>query len=196
MGKYISNDVVASFLESKVSFGSGDDQISEMELNYLIKQAESKVEMELSDQYVIPFRGYDGLTYDEIPSTTTKEIISSICLYRSLYNVMKYYFGKTSNNRGQNYLDFYNDSYHDLIDPLKRKRNTGVFDVPPLEGLFINGNSQRVSPVLPSPQVASCGVNSLMYANTHMNNPQVSPLFVSGYWSGGCWVSGNCSRKP
>lgn len=183
MGKYISQDVVKSFLETKVSFGSQDDQISEMELDLLVKQAESKVEMELSDQYVIPFQGYSGLTFDQIPHITTREIISNLCLYRSLYNVMKFYFGKTSNNRGQNYVDFYADSFNDILEPLKRKRNTGVFDVPPLAGLFINGNSQRFSPVLPSPQVATCGVSSLIYANTHMNNPQVSPLWVSGYFA-------------
>ena len=180
MGKYISSEVVKSFLETKVSFGSRDDQISDMELNLLITQAESKVEIELSDQYIIPFQGYNGLTFQEIPSSTTKEIINNLCLYRSLYNVMKFYFGKTSNNRGQNYLDFYADSFNDILEPLKRKRKTGVYDTPPLAGLRLNGNSQRVSPVLPSPQVSNCGVNSFLYANTHVNNPQVAPLW--SYW--------------
>src|SRR6185312_5357117 len=124
MGKYIESDVVKSFLETKVSFGVSDDQISEMELNLLISQAESKVEMELSDQYMIPFQGYEGRTYAQIPSDTTRELISSLCLYRSLYNIMKFYFGKVSNNRGQSYVDFYADLFQDLLGPLKRKRNT------------------------------------------------------------------------
>ena len=192
MGRYVASDQVKAFLESKVSFGARDDQISDMELNMLIVQAESKVELELSDQYIIPFRGYDGLTFHEIPNANTIEIISNLCLYRSLYNVMKFYFGKGSNNRGQNYLDFYADSFQDLLSPLKRKRNTGVYDTPPLAGLLLNGNSQRVSPVLPSPQTSNLGVNSFLYANTHVNNPQVSPLW--GSWNNGIWC--NNRRRP
>lgn len=188
MGNYIPNDVVKSFLESKVSFGPRDDQISDLELNMLINQAESKVQLELSDQYIVPFRGYEDRTFHQITSDYTKTIISNLCLYRSLYNVMKFYFGKTSNNRGQSYIDYYADSFNDLLEPLKRKRNTGVFDSPPLTDLLLNGNSLRHSPVLPSPQVATCGVSSFLYANTHVNNPKVSPLW-GGYWSNGCWIS-------
>jgi len=186
MGKYIANDTVKAFIETKVSFGSRDDQISDIELDMLIKQAESKVQLELSDQYIIPFKGYNGLTFQEITQENTKEIISNLCLYRSLYNVTKFYFGKTSNNRGQNYVDFYDDSFKEILEPLKRKRKTGVFDTPPLAGLLLNGNSQRTSPVLPSPQVSNCGVNSFHYANTHVNNPQVT---LRGYWNNGCWVA-------
>ncbi len=181
MGRYVSAEEVKSFLESKVSFGVQDTQVSDVELNYLINQAESKVEMELSDQYVIPFKGYNGLSFQEIPYPSTIQIINNLCLYRSVYNVIKLFFGKTSNNRGQSYLDFVADMFQDLLQPLKRKRNTGVYDVPPLAGLFINGNSQRLSPVLPSPQASTVGVGSLVYANTHVNNPAASPLW--GYWN-------------
>ncbi len=186
MGRYVSSDDVKASLETKVSFGIQETQVSDVELNYLINQAESKVEMELSDQYVIPFQGYNGLTFEQIPHLSTVQIINNLCLYRSLYNVAKLFFGKTSNNRGQSYIDFYADMFQDLLQPLKRKRNTGAFDVPPLAGLFINGNSQRVSPVLPSPQVSTVGVSSLVYANTHVNNPKVAPL-----WS--YWVNNNRS---
>lgn len=191
MGRYIASDTVKAFLETKVSFGSSDDQISDIELDLLIRQAESKVELELSDQYVIPFKGYENRTFHNILSGNTKDTISNLCLYRSLYNVMKFYFGKTSNNRGQNYVDFYADSFNDILEPLKRKRKTGVFDSPPLADLFINGNSQRFSPVLPSPQVSNCGVNSFLYANTHVNNPQIGPLI--GYWNNGYWIASNNS---
>lgn len=180
MGKYVSADEVKSFLETKVSFGNKDDQVSDVELSFLISQAESKVEMELSDQYVIPFQGYNGLTFPEIPYPTTIQIINNLALYRSVYNVIKLFFGKTSNNRGQSYLDFIADMFQDLLQPLKRKRNTGAYDIPPLAGLFINGNSMRFSPVLPSPQTSNVGVNSFLYANTHVNNPQVAPLW--SYW--------------
>lgn len=180
MGKYVAAADVKSFLESKVSFGVSDTQISDVELNFLINQAESKVEMEMSDQYVIPFQGYNGLTFDEIASTTTITIINNLCLYRSIYNVLKLFFGKTGNNKGENYLSFIADMFRDLLQPLKRKRNTGVFDVPPLVGLLLNGNSQRVSPVLPSPQVSTLGVSSFNYANAHVNNPQIAPLW--GNW--------------
>lgn len=180
MGKYVSSDEVKSFLETKVSFGNSDDQVSDMELTFLINQAESKVEMELSDQYVIPFQGYNNLTFQQISNITTIEIINNLCLYRSVYNVIKLFFGKTSNNRGQSYLDFIADMFQDLLQPLKRKRNTGAYDIPPLAGLLINGNSMRLSPVLPSPQVSGIGVNSLLYANTHVNNPAVSLLWNMG----------------
>ncbi len=177
MGRYVSAEEVKAFLETKVSFGIQETQVSDVELNYLINQAESKVEMELSNQYVIPFQGYNGLTFHEIPFASTIQIINNLCLYRSVYNVIKLFFGKTSNNKGQSYLDFIADMFQDLLQPLQRKRNTGVFDIPPLAGLFINGNSQRVSPVLPSPQASTVGVSSLVYANEHVNNPAVSPLW-------------------
>jgi hypothetical protein len=191
MGKYIDSSVVKSFLETKVSFGPDDSQISDIELNMLISQAESKVQLELSNQYIIPFQGYEGRTFHEIVYDETREIISNLCLYRSLYNVCKYYFGKVSNNRGQSYIDFYDDLFKETIEPLKRKRSTGAFDTPPLAGLLLNGNSQRVSPVLPSPQVATCGVSSFGYANTHVNNPQFG-LPGYGYYSNGIWV---CAKR-
>lgn len=180
MGKYVAAADVKSFLESKVSFGVSDTQISDVELNFLINQAESKIEMEMSDQYVIPFQGYDGIIFDDISSTTTKTIINNLCLYRSIYNVLKLFFGKTGNNKGENYLSFIADIYQDLLQPLKRKRNTGVFDVPPLAGLMLNGNSQRVSPVLPSPQASGIGADSFLYANRHVNDPSTSILW--GNW--------------
>jgi|SRR5271165_1485823 len=181
MGKYVAADEVKSFLETKVSFGVQDDQISDVELNFLIRQAESKVEMELSDQYVIPFRGYGILTFEEIPFPTTIEIINNLSLYRSVYNVLKLFFGKLGNNRGDSYIAFIADMFQDLLEPLKRKRNTGVYDVPPLAGLFINGNSQRISPVSPSPQVTGCGsANTFLYANNHVNNPATALLWNMG----------------
>lgn len=180
MGKYVAADEVKSFLETKVSFGVGEDQVSDVELNFLINQAESKLEMELSDQYVIPFQGYNGLTFPEIPFPTTIQIINNLALYRSVYNVLKLFFGKLGNNRGDSYIAFIADMFQDLLQPLKRKRNTGVFDVPPLAGLFINANSQRFSPVSPSPQITGVGVNSFLYANTHVNNPATALLWNMG----------------
>lgn len=179
MGKYVAADEVKAFLESKVSFGNSDTQVSDIELDHMIKQAESKVEMELSSQYVIPFQGYNGLTFKEIPSDTTREIISNLCFYRSIYNTLKLFFGKTSNNRGESYIQYIADMFNDLLEPLKRKRNTGVFDTPPLEGLLLNGNSQRVSPVLPSPIAATIGtsVNSFEYANKHVNDQRSSIIW-------------------
>jgi hypothetical protein len=182
MGKYVAANEVQAFLETKVSFGNSEDQVSEVELNLLIRQAESKVEMELSDQYVIPFQGYNNETFLQIPYETTTQVITNLCLYRSVYNVLKLFFGKTSNNRGESYLSFISDMYHDLLDPLKRKRNTGVFDIPPLTGLMLNGNSQRVSPVLPAPQVGLIGnsVNSFEYANKHVNDPRATLIWGTG----------------
>jgi hypothetical protein len=179
MGKYVSPESVKQFLESKVSFGPLEDQISDMELIFLIQQAESKVEMELSNQYVIPFVGYINgniVPYNEIPYETTTMVVNNLCLYRSCYNVIKLFFGKTGENRGKSYLDFIADMYQDLYQPLQRKRNTGVFDIPPLQGLFLNANSQRTSPVLPSPIAARVGhsVNSFEYANRHVNDPTQS----------------------
>lgn len=188
MGKYVAADEVKSFLESKVSFGSSDDQVSDVELNSLIKQAESKLEMELSDQYVIPFQGYNNLTFSEIPFSTTIEIINNLALYRSVYNVLKLFFGKTSNNKGESYISFISDIYQDLLEPLKRKRNTGVYDIPPLQGLFLNGNSQRISPVAPSPQVSGTSVNTSSYANSHVNNPATSLLWGVG-------LGGTCNGR-
>lgn len=185
MGKYVAAADVKSFLESKVSFGPSEDQISDMELNFLINQAESKVEMEMSDQYIIPFQGYNGLTFFQIPHSTTIQIINNLCLYRSIYNVLKLFFGKVGNNRGDSYIEFIADMFQDLLQPLKRKRNTGVYDIPPLAGLLLNGNSQRVSPVLPSPQVSSVGVESFVYANTHVNNPKTTLLW-GNWWNRGC----------
>lgn len=186
MGRYVNAEDVKSFLGSKVSFGVELEQISDVELNFLITQAESKVEMDMSDQYVIPFQGYNGLTFWQIASTTTVQIINNLCLYRSIYNVLKLFFGKVGNNRGDSYISFIADMYQDLLKPLKEKRNTGVFNIPPLAGLMLNGNSQRVSPVLPSPQVSTIGVTSFNYANAHVNNPAVAPL-----WS--YWVNNNRS---
>lgn len=185
MGKYVDAADVKSFLESKVSFGVSDDQISDVELNFLINQAESKVEMDMSDQYITPFQGYEGLTFKQIPFSSTIQIINNMCLYRSIYNVLKLFFGKTGNNKGENYLSFVADMYQDLLQPLKRKRNTGVFDIPPLAGLLLNGNSQRVSPVLPSPQTSTLGTESFLYANLHVNDPKTG-LFWNNWRNRGC----------
>lgn len=182
MGKYVAADEVQAFLETKVSFGNQEDQISEIELNHMIRQAESKVEMEMSDQYIIPFQGYNDIPFALIPYETTTQVIINLCLYRSIYNTLKLFFGKTSNNRGDSYINFISDMYHDLLDPLKRKRNTGVFDIPPLAGLMLNGNSQRVSPVLPSPFSTTIGhsTNSFEYANRRLNDPRATLIWGQG----------------
>lgn len=182
MGKYVAANEVKAFLETKVSFGNTEEQISEVELDIMIRQAESKVEMDLSDQYVIPFQGYNNATFSQIPFETTTQTITNLCLYRSIYNVLKLFFGKTSNNRGDSYVAFIADLYQDILKPLKEKRNTGVFNIPPLAGLLINGNSQRLSPVLPSPMASTIGssVNSFEYANKHQNDPRATLLWGQG----------------
>jgi len=172
MGRYISDIEVKTMTESKVSYGPSDSQISNTELIFLIQQGEAKVELDLSNKYIVPFQGYNNVTFQQLTSEMTVQIIKSLCLYRSIYNVLKLFFGKTGENKGDNYLKFIADLYHDLLDPLQRKRATGVFDLPPLPGLALNANSTWNSPLLPGPIPALLGnsVNSFEYANKHVNN--------------------------
>lgn len=182
MGRYISEKTVKSFTESKVSYGASENQISDMELIVMIQQAESKVELDMSNKYIIPFQGYNNVPFAGIASETTQQIIQCLCLYRSVYNVLKLFFGKTGENRGDHYVRYISDEYHDLLEPMQRKRKTGVFDLPPLPGLMLNGNSTYNSPLLPAPIAASIGhsVNTFEFANRHINNPSQS-LFWGPY---------------
>jgi hypothetical protein len=178
MPKYIDPYSVKEFLESKVSFGPSDIQISDGELFAMINQAETKVEIELSDQYVIPFQGYNGVIFSDIDNSSTVETIKNLCLYRAVMNVLRLYFGKTGENKGIEYINNIRDMYNEIMNPLKKKRNTGVFNVPPLPGLLLNGKSQRVSPVLPGPQLSGlCNANSFEYANKHMTDPRTNWLY-------------------
>lgn len=179
MGRYISEITVKSFTESKVSYGPGENQISDMELIVMIQQGESKVEIDMSNKYIIPFQGYNNIPFKDIDSATTLQIIECLCLYRSVYNVIKLFFGKTGENKGDHYLKYIADLYQDLHQPLQRKRNTGVFDLPPLPGLMLNANSAYSSPLLPAPVPARLGnsVNTFEYANKHLNNPSQSLLW-------------------
>ena len=181
MARYIDLNQVKAMNESKVSFGNSDSQINDVELNILVNAAEAKVELDLFPYYVVPLKGQNPLTFEiiefneltnEPEAITTVEVIRSLCYYRSTYNLLKNFYGKTGNNRGDSYLSYVTDQYQDLLKPITEKRKTGVFNTPPLPWLYLNAKSQRVSPVAPSPQVTNpCHVNTLTYVNRHLTDP-------------------------
>ena len=175
--KYITVEDVVLELQGKVSFSDEDPQyISTPLVLDKIAKGESLVELEMSRVYMIPFQGFDGTPFADIPDTfySSKQYISTMALLQSCIFIMDSYFGRTEGTRGEaarkNYLSRISELKKGIMD---KEDVTYYWKNPPLPGLMLNYDASWANAALPAPANAVIGAtdfNKQMIQNK-LTNP-------------------------
>ncbi len=137
---YISKQDVEIRLLGKVRFTDDPEDENKFQralLARLIKEAEGKVERDLSRRYAAPFRGHEDEEFKTLPSTTS-ETIRTMCELMAVIRVLGNDFGRGTVNDGSKFKESQQELYDEMRDGELAQREEGSFGQwtnPPLEGL-------------------------------------------------------------
>lgn len=138
---YISTKDVEIRLLGKVRFSDDDEDANKFPrtlLSRLIKEAEGKVERDLSPRYAAPFRGTAGEAFKTLPSTT-QEAIRTMCELMAVVRVIGNDFGRGTVNDGSAFKKEQETLYKEMLERELEQRVEGgavaQWKFPPLAGL-------------------------------------------------------------
>lgn len=138
---YISQKDVEIRLLGKVRFTDDDDDANKFPrtlLTRLIKEAEGKVERDLSPRYTAPFQTSDGGGFKTLPANT-QETLRTMCELMSVIRVLGNDFGRGTVNDGSAFKKEQTDLYADMLKrEIEQRVDGGPFGqwrYPPLAGL-------------------------------------------------------------
>lgn len=138
---YISNKDVEIRLLGKVRFTDDDEDENKFPrtlLSRLIKEAEGKVERDLSPRYASPWRGPNGEAFKTLPSTT-QETLRTMCELMAVIRVLGNDFGRGSVNDGSAFKKEQEGLYKEMVTRELEQRVDGgavaQWKFPPLAGL-------------------------------------------------------------
>lgn len=149
MGDYTAEADVELRLRGKVRFTDDDKEENAFPrslLKKLVRDAEVKVERDLSRRYATPFRGTNDEAFKTLPKTT-RETITNLCELQSVMLVMMTDFGRggvsdsRAYRRGQ--MSLYTSTVKRELDR-NYESAAGQWRFPPLEGLKLaDGNASE-----------------------------------------------------
>lgn len=152
MGKYINDSDVLVRLAGKVEVTDNPEDENKMPrtlLRRLIAEAESELELDLSQRYAVPFQTVAGAAFSTFPdSSATKNIIRTCCELKAVSRVLETDFGRGTVVDSEKYRESIDDRYDSIVnDRLLKKRkdkeDTGQWQFPPLQDLALMwGNTE------------------------------------------------------
>lgn len=182
MGLYISLLEVKVRLTGKVAFddsGTDPNRMSAQLANLLIGQAEGDVELELSIRYAAPFQTDGGLSFMNLPSRPTRQIIKTLCLNKAVLYILDTDFGRGSIVNGEEYAKGLIKQFDWIADRccILRGEKTrgdgngqeGSWKFPPLPGLMLNYQNTSDDGFMGQVYHATAGEGS--YAGGAVNDP-------------------------
>lgn len=145
MGKYITTDGVKQRLGQKVRFTTDptadgeDNKMPVALLNRLISEAESQVELDLSERYWVPFQGVSGQPFASLAQNTVL-VLTTLCYIQAVAKVLETDFGSGTVTDASKYVERMEKRYAKILEQLlgRRKKGgeeTGRWKYPPLQDL-------------------------------------------------------------
>jgi hypothetical protein len=138
---YISNKDVEVRLLGKVRFTDQDEEENRFPrtlLTRLRREAQGKVERDLSPRYSAPFQGCHGEPFSDLPATT-KETLRTMCELMAVIRVLGNDFGRGSVNDASAYKDEQTKLYQEMLTRELEQLQDGSFGqwrYPPLDNLM------------------------------------------------------------
>lgn len=151
MGRYIANTDIEKLLQGKVAFTDDPEERNRMSrpmLAMIVTDAETQVELDLSNRYLVPFVGEEGEKFDKLPPTTRLMIVT-LCRLMAQIRVLETDFGRGSAVNGANYTEILQKRYDALVDKCVGRfegsdERFGAFKYPPLP-VIARANHNRAS---------------------------------------------------
>lgn len=145
MGLYVTIEDVRVRLNGKIRFTEDLEDENRMSFalaERLIKEAEGKVESDLSIRYAAPFQTSEGNAFKHLPERPTKETIRTLCELMSVIRILETDFGSGTAINGDNYKKLIEERYDKMVEKLLglKDHEAGYkgFKQPPLPGLMLN----------------------------------------------------------
>ena len=147
--RYTNSSQIKLYLRSKANYGLGGENImgslTNPQINAFIINAEARVEIDLSRQYIIPFVGVNGAAFSTLPQGT-QVFLEEMCAWKAVYLILKSYYGTSEGDRGVAYTDSAEKLYEELkVQALGLDKNQKFLESP-LVGLALNPNTLYRSP--------------------------------------------------
>ena len=186
---YTTYDNVKVLLANKVQFQCSPDYIQDGELpnlllGQLISRAETRVELDLSTRYMIPFQSKRTRSYSGLPDHSRRGIQTAVDL-RSVVEVLMTDFGRGTHINGEAYyknaLEDY-DGYIDLLLGRSREAANSKHDrfrfAPPLDDVRLARTNREADDGYKGMVINTDGGyhDSASYAEQQINNPGASYL--------------------
>lgn len=186
---YTVVDNVKVLLANKVQFQADPDSLIDGELPnalliQLIARAETRVEMDLSNRYAVPFRSKTKGVYWNLPDHSRRAIQTAVDL-RAVIEILMTDFGRGSSVNGENYYKNAKTTYDEQIDLLlgrnpeaaNSKRDRFRF-TPPLEDLLLAKTNQEADDGYKGMVINTDGSrnDAVTYAGEQINNPAANYL--------------------
>lgn len=142
MGLYISADDIKPRVAGKVRFTDSDDdpnKVGPKLLMQLISEAESQVELDLSERYLVPFVTDAGLPFAKLPDHPTRRNLTNLCILQSAIRILETDFGDGTVVDAGKYVKSLRIRYKAIVAQLVEKRDqkndTQQWRYPPLPSL-------------------------------------------------------------
>lgn len=193
MGRYITSKAVKIRLKGKVRFTDNpeeaDDEakMTDVLLNRLISEAESQVELDLSERYAAPFRTDNDEGFSKLPQLTRDQIMT-LCELQSVVRVLETNFGATGPVDSDKYKSSQEKRYEKMIEILLERRkgekqSWNIFKKPPLPCLKLNYMNAAADTGFAGRIHSDSVFNDGAYPAQQINNP--AKTFFSPFGTGG-----------
>jgi hypothetical protein len=171
--RYTNAGQIKLYLRKKASYGLSApdvmDSITTQQINAFITQAEARVGIDLSRQYLIPFVGTGNTEFSTLPQDT-QLFIQEMCNWKTVLLILEVYYGNSDGVRGEDFKRSCNEQYMVLLNQAKGLDENNQYMYPPLDGLALNPNaSYRTVSGAASPKSVAIGSSSCDNANNTKN---------------------------
>lgn len=126
MGLYISNEDVKLRVRGKVRVKDNpeedDGAMPTQLLSQLIAEAESDVEIDLSERYHAPFSTRSDGDFSLLPERPTKQYLRSLCILKSVIKVLETDFGSGAID-ADDYVKRLQSRYDKMLQKQMKRRN-------------------------------------------------------------------------
>lgn len=176
--QYTNSAQVKLYLRRKVDYGLSTpdmiDSLTNQQINAFIVNAESRVEIDLSRQYLVPFNGGTNTPFSELPQGT-QVFIQEMCTWKAVSLILATYFGQSEGDRGKAFQVNCIEQYDTLYQQAAGINEHGQYLYPPLSGLALNSNAAyRTTAGAQAPK--STGVGDGAFTNSNITRGKLTNL--------------------
>ncbi len=140
---YTNSGQVKLYLRKKALFNvnrNGSDALTTQEINKFIVDAEARVEIDLSKQYVIPFSNEDGGAFSTLPQNS-QVMIQNLATWKTVLLILQVYWGDSEGVRGTTFVEYCIEQYNSLLKEAKGLDDHGQYLTTPLLSVKLNPNA-------------------------------------------------------
>lgn len=177
--KYTNIDAIKDEIGSKVGYSNSDNRFpDDITIAGYIKNAENYIERKLSRLYVVPFTADDGDSFLDISDVGTQQAIIDACTWRSALLIMRTSFGASTGVRGEDFIEYLQQSLDDFIEVESAQNKLRQFVNPSMLGLKLNPTAAFYEiAAMPAPRTVNLGSRSDnigIRSQRHLTNPNRS----------------------